>query len=138
MSATPQQVLDFLKTSAPFDVLADDALQDLAKHARLIYLAAENQNQLLQENADRLFLIQSGQFSVKDSDGPERHLSEGDYFGFHSIIDGVSHPIEVKIDSPGLVYCFESEAFKALLSTPEVANFFEGTKSEALQNPLGL
>ncbi|MCP5016323.1 MAG: hypothetical protein GY938_13780, partial [Ketobacter sp.] len=75
MSATPQQVLDFLKTSAPFDVLADDALQELAKHARLIYLAAENQNQLLQENADRLFLIQSGQFSVKDSDGPERHLS---------------------------------------------------------------
>ncbi len=134
MSATPQQVLDFLKTSAPFDVLADDSLHDLAKHARLIYLAAENQKQLLQENADRLFLIQSGQFSVKDSDGPERHLSEGDYFGFHSIIDGVSHPIEVKIDSPGLVYCFESEAFKALLSMPEVANFFEGTKSEALQN----
>lgn len=134
MSATPQQVLDFLKTSAPFDGLADDVLQDLAKHARLIYLAAENQTQLLKENTGRLFLIQSGQFSVKDSDGPERHLSEGDYFGFHSIIDGVAYPTSVNIDSPGLVYCFEAETFKSLLLLPEVANFFEGTKTDALQN----
>ena len=95
MSTTPQQVIDFLKTSAPFDQLKNELREELAQKARLIYLAKENQDTLLKENAGRLFLIQSGQFSVKDSDGPQRHLSEGDYFGFHALIDGVTYPLEV-------------------------------------------
>lgn len=134
MSTTPQQVMDFLKTSAPFDHLDEELLEGLVKKARLIYLAKENATQLLGENKGRLFLIQSGQFSVKDSAGPQRHLSEGDYFGFHSIIDGVVYPLELEIDSPGLVYSFSEDAFKSLMDVPEVANFFQGTKSEALQN----
>lgn len=69
---------------------------------------------------------------VKDSDGFECYLSEGDYFGFYSIIDGVLYFIEVKIDSLGLVYCFELEVFKVLLLMLEVVNFFEGIKSEVL------
>ncbi|MDC8832223.1 DUF294 nucleotidyltransferase-like domain-containing protein [Alteromonas gilva] len=134
MSTTPQQVMDFLKTSAPFDQLDDEALDELARQARLLYLAKENQQELLAENQDRLFLIHSGQFSVTDSNAPERHLSEGDYFGFHSAIDGVSYPLTVKIDSPGLVYSFSEKAFKKLLTLPDVANFFQSTKTEVLQN----
>jgi len=134
MSTTPQQVIDFLKTSAPFDQLKNELREELAQKARLIYLAKENQETLLKENAGRLFLIQSGQFSVKDSDGPQRHLSEGDYFGFHALIDGVTYPLEVEVDSPGLVYSFSEAAFKKSLEMPEIANFFQGTKSEALQN----
>ncbi len=134
MSAIPQQVTDFLKTSAPFDRLDDEDRQHLAEQANLVYLVQDNAEDLLEQNEGRLFLIQSGQFSVKDSDGPLRHLSEGDYFGYPGLIDKVSYPLQVTVDKPGLVYCFTARGFEEALNTPEVSDFFQGTRSDALQN----
>lgn len=134
MSAIPQQVIDFLKTSAPFDRLDEDGLDALAKRANLIYLADDNKSELLAKNAGRLFLINSGQFSVRDSDGPEKHLSEGDYFGFAGVIDEVAYPLQVTIDKPGLIYCFTAESFKEALNYPEVSDFFHHARTDALQN----
>ena len=134
MSAIPQQVIDFLKTSAPFDRLDDEDRHRLAEQANLVYLVEDNADALLKQNEGRLFLIQSGQFSVKDSDGPLRHLSEGDYFGYPGLIDKVSYPVQVTVDKPGLVYCFTAAGFDEALNTPDVSDFFHGTRSEALQN----
>ncbi|MBU3024013.1 putative nucleotidyltransferase substrate binding domain-containing protein [Aestuariibacter sp. A3R04] len=134
MSVLPQQVTDFLKTSAPFDQLSDADMSDLAKYASLIYLTEENQDTLLEENAGRLFLIQNGQFSVRDSEEGERHLSEGDYFGYHQLIDNISYPLTVKVDKPGLVFCFTAEAFKRAMDLPAVNDFFHGSRADALQN----
>ena len=134
MTVAPQQVIDFLKTSAPFDVLDDMQLQQLASKANLIYLTPEHQTTLLAQNKGRLFLINSGQLSVKDSDNAQRHLSEGDYFGYHGILDKLDYPLSITIDEPGLVYCFEAAAFTSLLSIPAVSNFFQSTKADALQN----
>lgn len=134
MSAIPQQVTDFLKTSAPFDRLDDEDRQRLAEKANLVYLVDDNAKELLKQNEGRLFLIQSGQFSVKDSDGPLRHLSEGDYFGYPGLIDKVCYPLQVTVDKPGLVYCFTASGFDEALNTPEVSDFFQGTRSDALQN----
>ncbi|WP_414828593.1 putative nucleotidyltransferase substrate binding domain-containing protein [Alteromonas sp. H39] len=134
MSAIPQQVTEFLKTSAPFDRLNDEDRHRLAELANLVYLVQDNAGELIKQNAGRLFLIQSGQFSVKDSDGPLRHLSEGDYFGYPGLIDNVNYPVQVTVDKPGLVYCFTASGFDDALQTPEVANFFHGTRADALQN----
>lgn len=134
MSTTPQQVLDFLNTSAPFDKISDELKNELVKKARLLYLSKESQASLLKENEGRLFLIQSGQFSVKDSHSAVRHLSEGDLFGYSAICEGVDYELTVEIDSPGLVYSFSREAFKSTLANADVANFFQNTTSDALQN----
>ena len=133
MAAIAKQIEDFLATSAPFDSLDDAQRSDLIKRAELIYLTADNALELGQQSP-KLYLIQSGQFSVEDGQGPTRHLSEGDYFGYHSLIDNVSYPLEVEVDSPGLVYSFNEAAFKNVLEMPDIANFFQSTKSEALQN----
>ena len=134
MSVVPQQVIDFLKTSAPFDQLNEEEMAALARQANLIYLTDDNKSSLLKENAGRLFLIQNGQFSVKDSGQSERHLSEGDYFGYHALLDKVAYQLEVKVDKPGLVYCFTADAFEHACSYPAIADFFHGTRTDALQN----
>ncbi len=84
MTAMAKQVEDFLDTSAPFDLLDKEQKLQLIKHTELIYLTADNVDQVLKDKV-ALFLIQSGQFSVKDSDAPIQHLSEGDYFGYANI-----------------------------------------------------
>lgn len=134
MAVTPQQTRDFLSTSAPFDTLDDEQIQALVNSANLLYLTPENQQLLLEQNRGRLYLIGSGQFSVKDSDNAIRHLSEGDYFGYHGILDNVDYPLSVKIDEPGLVYCFAPEAFVTLLSIPAINHFFQSAQADALQN----
>ncbi len=134
MSVVPQQVTDFLKTSAPFDQLNEEEMIHLAKQASLIYLTADNTETLLKENEGRLFLIQNGQFSVKDAEQSERHLSEGDYFGYPKLLDNIDYPLSVKVDKPGLVYCFTAAAFHRVLSFPAIADFFHGTRTGALQN----
>ena len=133
MTAMAKQVEDFLNTSAPFDVLDKEQKLQLVKHTELIYLTADNVDQVLTGKV-ALFLIQSGQFSVKDSDAPIQHLSEGDYFGYANIMDERNFPLSITVDSPGLVYCFEALAVEPLLETPVIRHFFEGLSNNALQN----
>ena len=134
MNATPQQVRDFFKQSAPFDALDEAAFETLIHATHLIYLSPDNYEHLLSTYKDCLFLIQSGQFSVKDSDAPQQHLSEGDYFNFHSFLGGVKFPLSVTIDKPGLVYCIAAKAFETALQHTYVADFFNSIRNDALQN----
>ncbi|WP_394224394.1 DUF294 nucleotidyltransferase-like domain-containing protein [Alteromonas gracilis] len=133
MTAMAKQVEDFLDTSAPFDVLDREQKLQLIKHTQLVYLTADNVGDLKEGKAS-LFLIQSGQFSVQDSEAPLRHLSEGDYFGYASIIEKRIFPLNISVDRPGLVYCFETSAITSLFELPAFRNFFEGLNNNALQN----
>lgn len=133
MTAMAKQVEDFLNTSAPFDLLDDDQKLALVKHAELIYLTADNVNDVLKDRVS-LFLIQSGQFSVKDSTTPMRHLSEGDYFGYANILEKHTVSLNVSVDSPGLVYCFDAAAVAPLFDIPAIRHFFDGLRNNALQS----
>ena len=133
MTAMAKQVEDFLNTSAPFELLDYDQKHALVKHTELIYLTNENVNDVFKDKVS-LFLIQSGQFSVKDSDAPTRHLSDGDYFGYTNIIEKSNFPLSITVDSPGLVYCFDALAIEPLLEIPVIRHFFDGLRNNALQN----
>lgn len=133
MAAIAKQVEDFLSTSAPFDVLEDEQRAHLIKGAEIIYLTADNATDLSQDAA-KLYLIQSGQFSVEDGQGAIRHLSEGDYFGYPAIMDNRKTALSVTVDSPGLVFCFEAEQVTSLLKISAIGNFFVGLRNNALQN----
>lgn len=133
MAVIAQQVADFLATSAPFDSLDKDSLSELLSSAELLYVTDDNAASLITPTP-RLYLIQSGQFSVIDGQDAQRHVSEGDYFGFPSLLDDTTYPLSLTVDSPGLVYSFSAEAFKALLSHRQINNFFQSLRHDALQN----
>nr|WP_136250407.1 DUF294 nucleotidyltransferase-like domain-containing protein [Ningiella ruwaisensis] len=134
MTATAQQIIDFLQNEGPFDELDSELQQEIAQHSQLIYLAAENQKELIAQHKDALFVIQSGQFAVKDCDGPIKHLSDGDYFGFARLLDKVDYNINVVVDSPGIVLCIAKAYFFKAMDNPAFAQFFTASKNDALQN----
>lgn len=134
MTAVPQQVTDFLKDSGPFDLLDEGLRSQIAKQSAIIYLAAENQDEMLATHRDSLYLIQSGQFSVKDCDGALKHLSDGDYFGYAALLDEVSYKLDLTVDSPGLVLCIPKAAFDIAMSHPKISQFFNAAKDDVLQH----
>lgn len=135
MTAVPHQVTDFLKLSAPFDALEGDALYDIASNMAVFYLTEQNKQTLLTEHQPGLFLVHSGQFSVKDSDSTVRHLSEGDYFGYAALLDKVPYPMQVVVDSPGLIYVLPAQAFaQCCRNFSSVERFFKDSQANALHN----
>lgn len=135
MTHIPQQSIDFLKTSAPFDQLQEDTLVKLAKHITVAYVTSENAEQIVKEKAQSLFLISSGQFSIKDSGNAQQYLSEGDFFGIDNLIDRLAHEIEISVDSAGLIYCLDSASFHRVCEDhPQVAHFFETYHNQQLHN----
>jgi len=134
MHTVPQQVTDFLQQSGPFDMLDIEQIHDIARHSTIIYLAAENQDEMLSTHKDALYLIQSGQFSVKDCDGALKHLSDGDYFGYAALLDNVSYKLDVTVDSPGLVLCMPKEWFDKAILHPKIKQFFNAAKDDVLQH----
>lgn len=134
MSDIPQQVIDFIQHSAPFDVFDRDTLWFVAKHTKVIYVTSENQQDVLDEYMPALFLIQSGQFVITDQQNNERHLSEGDYFGFVQLLVPDSGRIQVFVDSPGVVYCFPQTVFDRCRENRKFAKFFQAAKDDVLEN----
>lgn len=133
MASVPHQVTDFLQLSAPFDNLDEKRLAEIANKMSVFYLTDENKEDLLSAHKPGLFLVHSGQFSVKDSDNPVRHLSEGDYFGYPSLLDKVEYGLEVSVASPGLIYCLPSQAYAHCIQAfPAVAQFFKDSRANAL------
>lgn len=135
MAEIAQQVRDFLSVSAPFDRLSPTEVEHLVKGAELMYLTEECVSELT-HNISGLYLIQSGQFSVVDSDKGSRHLSEGDYFGYPAFLDRTDYSIDIKVDNPGLVYRFSGDAFTLLLEKTSVSHFFNALQSNSLQHQM--
>lgn len=134
MTTLASQIRDFLAISAPFDQLNDEQTDALCKKAVLLYLAQDNVSALIKQHENGVFLIQSGQFSVKDSSDGVRHLSEGDYFGYPAVMDETRYTVDVTVDKPGLVFCFDNSAFASMLALPDVKSFFDSLRQDALQN----
>ena len=134
MTAIPQQSLEFLSNSAPFDQLSSDDLRSVAQQVHVAYVTQENAEQILSEQSGKLYLISSGQFSIKDNDGPIRHLSEGDYFGYSNLLDNLSRAPELEVDSAGLVYCISAQSFQLLLEdNPSFSRFFRDLNADQIQ-----
>jgi len=71
----PQQTLEFLGSSAPFDLLAEDELTQLATAITVCYISKGDADVIIEQQRGSLFLINSGQFSVKDSAEKIRHFN---------------------------------------------------------------
>jgi CBS domain-containing protein len=134
MAAVPKQTLDFLRASAPFDLLEEQDLLRFASQLTLAYVTAQNYAEILENQQSHVFLINSGQFSVKDSDGPQKHLSEGGFFNVSNAINDTQSKIELDVDSSGLVYCIPYQVFQQIRQqNSAIAKFFLVYDSEIMQ-----
>ena len=135
MHAVPQQVINFLANSAPFDKLKPEQLTELASSCAVLYLTAQNAGKLLSDNQHSLFLIQSGQFSLQEPDGSLSHFSEGDYFGQLVAKQQSFNAEYLTVDHPGLVYVLSAELLnQSFLHSPEIHTFFKAYKEQTLHN----
>lgn len=134
MTAIAQQVMSFLKEAGPFAELDEAVLNSVAKKSQMLYLTTENNQSLLAEHKDSLFIIQNGQYGVKDCDGPIKHLSDGDYFGYSRLLNGVDYTITIEVDNPGIVLSIPRSEFVKCMDTPSFARFFTAQNDDALEN----
>tara|TARA_R110000744_G_scaffold140055_5_gene251271 strand:+ start:829 stop:2664 length:1836 start_codon:yes stop_codon:yes gene_type:complete len=133
MNHIPQHILEFLRDSAPFEVLDEHEMNRLAQSITVAYFSQEDVPNILKQQQGGLFLIYSGQYSVKDSAESERHVSDGDYFGCDNLWQKQSNKIAVTVDSPGLVYCIPKKSFAQCVSThPSIGVFFRNYTSEQI------
>ncbi|MCU7553686.1 DUF294 nucleotidyltransferase-like domain-containing protein [Alteromonas sp. ASW11-19] len=133
MNTASRQVTDFFSSVAPFEGLDSDMLTTLARRAVGLYLTDTNADDLTSRYRQHLFVIQSGQFVIHEADEPVRHVSEGACFGYAMLLDGVSYPLRVEVNEPGLVYCIDEVQFSELLEVSTVANFFQRLGDDELQ-----
>lgn len=114
-NAIPHQILEFLQRASPFDILSEVELAALCQSIKVIYLTRENAAELMLQVQPAVFLIASGEYTVTDSMMSEldacRHLSQGDYFNYSALIDGLEHKLSVDSDDPGLVYAISGSDF---------------------------
>ncbi len=134
MSAVVQQIFDFLSQESPFDELDSQLLTEIAQNSHVTDLTNENKEVFFQQHKRCLYLIETGQFGVTDSQGPIKHLSEGDYFGYPSLLDDVEYKLKVLVDSPGRIICISAELFRRCFQEQAFAQFFTALNSDALQN----
>ena len=105
MALELNEVARFVKAQAPFSDLESSATEYFIKSLEAVYLIPENQNQWLNSNAPCLFLIRSGLYDILDSSGEVvARLSEGDYFGYPSLLTGEPISNRLEVQNEGIVY----------------------------------
>lgn len=135
MNHIPQHTLDFIRDSAPFDLLDEQEIKILAQSITVAYFSQEDVDSILKQQQGGLFLINGGQYSIKDSAETQRHLSEGDYFGCDNLWQKQPNEISVKVDKPGLVYCLPKKSFTVWAKKhPNIAIFFQNYTSEKIHS----
>lgn len=135
MSQAPHQVLELLASSAPFERIDTDQLVGIARKCTVMYLTQENRQCILSNKVDALYLIQNGSYSIKDSDDPVKHLSDGEFFGYTGLLKQVPFSLEVTVENPGLIIRMPQAQFDFCVTTyPDFANFFQHLLEKKLQN----
>lgn len=109
----PEQVLDFLQVTAPFNLLTIEALDKLCKNISVIYVTQQNVNKLIELHRPGVFLIRSGEFLLTENNF-DTPLSEKDLFGYREVISGKRKSLTIKTEKEGLLYCIHQERFEQL------------------------
>ena len=105
MAIELNEVGRFIKAQPPFCDIDQSAAAYFIKSLEAVYLTPENQNQWLDSNAKCLFLIRSGLYDILDAEGEVvARLSEGDYFGYPSLLTGEAITNRLEVQSEGIVY----------------------------------
>jgi len=115
MSNEQQEVAQFINKQAPFSMLQDSACSYFVNHLDSIYLTRENQTQWLNSEQPKLFLIRSGLYDLVDAKGDTvTRLTQGDYFGYPSLLTGDAIQNSLEVQKEGIVYMLDQTHFDYL------------------------
>jgi len=115
MSSEQQEVAQFINKQAPFSMLQDSACSYFVNHLDSIYLTRENQTQWLNSEQPKLFLIRSGLYDLVDAQGDTvTRLTQGDYFGYPSLLTGDLIQNSLEVQKEGIVYMLDQTDFDYL------------------------
>jgi len=115
MSVEQQEVLQFVLQQTPFSQLDNSAAEYFVNHLDSIYLTRDNQSQWLSSSSPKLFLIRSGLYELIDEKGNViTELSQGDYFGYPSLLTGEVIQNRLQVQKEGIVYLLEQTSFDYL------------------------
>lgn len=115
MTIELQAVFEFVKQQAPFCDIEPAACEYFVTHLEAVYLTKENQSQWFSSNTPHLFLIRSGLYDITDHQGDViARLSEGDYFGYPSLLTGEPIKNQLTVQNAGIVYLLRQTAWDYL------------------------
>lgn len=115
MTPEIQEVARFVAQQTPFSHLPESATHYFVKHLEIVYLTQENQSQWLKSAQPNLYLVRSGNYDlVNAQEDVIKQLTEGDYFGFPSLLTGDAIQNRIEVTSAGLIYVLGQSAFDYL------------------------
>lgn len=109
---------NFLADCPPFDELSEDILNWVVSQLQSVYMNDQNCNDMLKQMHPALFIVRSGVYDLRASDGRliER-LESGDLFGYPSLLTGRSLVNSLQTITDGIVYVLPQAAFDRLRKT---------------------
>ena len=115
MTIEQKELLRFISEQAPFNQLDCAASEYFVSHLQVVYISKENQHQWLNNHTPNLYLIRSGSFDLVEPNGElVARLSEGEYFGYPSLLTGDEIQNQLHVQTDGIVYLLEQSAFDFL------------------------
>ena len=121
MQAEQLEVLDFLRTHAPFHLLEEDDLHRIAVSIEISYFKAGSQILALGEETDAWYVIRSGAVEVFRRNGElYNRLSEGGYFAEFGLLRDRRVRFPVKAIEDTLVYRIPAAEFARLFEENEL------------------
>ncbi|MEI5640604.1 MULTISPECIES: DUF294 nucleotidyltransferase-like domain-containing protein [unclassified Pseudoalteromonas] len=115
MTPEIQDVLQFVEQQAPFSDLPEAAASYFARHIDIVYVTNGNQQDWLQDGKPNLYLIRSGVIDlISAKDEVIGRMSEGDYFGYPSLLTGDSIQNRIEVQKDSLVYVLPESGFDYL------------------------
>ncbi|KJY86205.1 CBS domain-containing protein [Pseudoalteromonas piscicida] len=115
MTPEIQDVFQFVYKQAPFSELPEAAASYFSKHIEIVYLSQTNQQDWLQDGKPNLYLLRSGVVDlISAKDEVIGRMSEGDYFGYPSLLTGDAIQNRIEVQKDGLVYILNEQNFDFL------------------------
>ncbi|MCE9679630.1 DUF294 nucleotidyltransferase-like domain-containing protein [Shewanella sp. AS1] len=129
-------ISQFLHQLVPFNSLSDATLERCCRALTVGYYSKAAKYVPLDESHPQLYIVRSGVFEVRDQDEELiDRLSDGDFFGFPSLLSGEKISNRILILEDGLVYHLDPDTFNALRSeSREFDRFFNRAFAKRLRH----
>lgn len=127
---------DFLKNHYPFSSLPPSSLENLSRSIKIKY--HPKGSVIFKQNSDSLsylYVIRKGNVALKIDNKDVDFLSEGDSFGYISLITGAPPTLTAVAETDVILYLIPKDIFNQLIDKyPEFKNFFTSSVAKRLSH----
>ncbi len=129
------EIKQYLAGLVPFDSLSEHALSRAARGLTIRYICAATGAVEIDYDNPQLYIVRTGAFEVRDKQGELLdRLSEGDFFGYPSLLTGDNVHNKVTVLEDGLVYLINLCLFKQLRDDSAIFDrFFNRAHAKRMQ-----